>query len=226
MFKRIVVMTAVAVMFAGFSHSFARTASIEGAEEVTLIEVGEIAPEFKLFGVDLQYHSINHYRDADAVAVIFHCNHCPISRRNVEKLVELGREYQEKNVQFLIVNPNPVDKVEADGFMQMSERADEKDFPFPYLYDETQQTAYAYGARHTDHVFVLGEAADDGTRKVEFIGPVDNRGNEPEYLADALDALLAGDEIENKDVSAFGCTIKYRTQDERIERFGYDVFGE
>ncbi len=226
MFKRIVVMTALAVMLAGVSYSFARTTSIEGAEEVALIEIGDTAPEFKLFGVDLNYHSIKHYQDAEAVAVIFHCNHCPISRRNVDKMVELGREYQAKNVQFLIINPNPVDKVKADGFMQMRERAEEKDFPFPYLYDETQQTAYAYGARRTDHVFVLGEAEEDGSRTVEFIGPIDDRGDEPEYLADALNALLAREKIENKEVSAFGCTIKYRTQQERIERFGYDVFGE
>ena len=226
MFRRAAVMLMMAVLMSVVVAGVeARTTTIEGAENVTLLEVGDAAPEFALFGVDLKYHSLENYRDKDAVVVIFHCNHCPISRRNVDKIVELGNEYQEKNVQFLVINPNPADKVAADGFMQMMERAEEKEFPFPYLYDETQKTAFAYGARRTDHVFVLGAAdEEDGTRKIEFIGPVDNRGNDPVYLADALDALLAGEEIENKDVSAFGCTIKYRTEEERIERFGFDVF--
>lgn len=202
---------------------FGRTAKITGAE-VTLIEVGEKAPDFKLFGVDLKYHSIAMYRDKTAVVLVFHCNHCPVSRNNVERLVRLGNEYQAKNIQFLIINPNPVDKVAADGFMEMIKKASESNLPFPYLYDETQATAFAYGARRTDHVFVLGASDADGARRVKFIGPIDNRGTDPVYLADVLDALLAGEKIEDAEVAAFGCTIKYRTAEERIARFGVDIF--
>ncbi len=223
MLKKMVLAVLLLVAVVAVSSSFARTARITGAD-VTLIEVGDVAPDFELFGVDLRYHSIARYRDNALVVVIFHCNHCPISVRNVDKIVALGNEYQAKNVQFLIVNPNPVDKVVADGFIQMKARAEEKNFPFPYLYDETQQTAFAYGARRTDHVFILGPADEDGARNVEFIGPVDNRGNDPVYLADALDTLLAGGEIENTEIEAFGCTIKYRTAEERIARFGRDIF--
>ena len=196
---------------AAFTASHARTERIEGAE-VTLIEVGDTAPDFTLFGTDLRYHTLSAYREADAVVVIFHCNHCPISRRNVDLIVELGNTYQEKNVQFLVINPNPADKVAADGFEQMQARAEEKNFPFPYLYDETQMTAVAYGARRTDHVFILGGADREGSRSVEYIGPVDNRHRAPVYLADRLDALLAGEEIERREIDAFGCTIKYRPE--------------
>lgn len=225
MLKKTLLLLTATVILGGLT-SWARTTNIEGAEAVTLVEIGQQAPEFKLFGVDLRYHSLSMYQDKKAIAVIFHCNHCPISRRNVDRIVELGNEYQDKDVQFLVINPNPVDKVEADGFEQMRKRAEEKDFPFPYLYDETQAVSFEYGARRTDHVFILGEAAPDGSRQVEFIGPVDDRGNEPIYLADKLDTLLAGEEIENPEVSAFGCTIKYRTAEERINRFGYDIFEE
>ncbi len=214
----------VLAMFVAAPTGLARTIRVEGAQEVTLIEVGDTAPDFSLFGVDLKYHSISHYQDKDAVVVIFHCNHCPISVRNVDRIVELGNEYQARNVQFLIINPNPADKVAADGFEPMAGKAEEKEFSFPYLYDETQLTAFAYGARRTDHVFILGEAGEDGAREVEFIGPVDNRSNPPIYVADVLDRLLAGEEIENTEVSAFGCTIKYRTREERIARFGFDPF--
>ncbi len=219
---RIAVILAILVcIVAILPMSFARTARIEGAE-VTLLEVGDMAPEFKLFGVDYTYHSLERYADKPVIVVVFHCNHCPTSQANVDRLVALGNEYQEKGVQFLVINPNPADKVAADGFPQMAHRARDKDFPFPYLYDETQMTAAAYGARRTDHVFVLCEPKEDGRRPILYIGPIDDRHNEPVYLAQALDARLAGEEIENKEIDAFGCTIKYRTASERVARFGYD----
>lgn len=210
---------------AAVSQSFARTTRIEGAE-VTLIEVGDVAPDFNLFGVDMQYHSLDRYKEKDIVVVIFHCNHCPISQRNVDLIVELGNEYQQKGVQFLLINPNPADKVPRDGYEQMKARAEEKNFPFPYLYDETQMTAIAYGARRTDHVYVLGAADEEGARKVVYIGPVDNRHSEPVHLADALDSLLAGEEIERSEIETFGCTIKYRNAAERRARFGYDPLAD
>ncbi len=226
MLKQSLALIAAAAIAIWSGSAFARTVSITGAEQVALVEIGEQAPEFELFGVDLKYHSLAMYRDKEAIVVIFHCNHCPISQRNVDRIVALGNEYQAENVQFLIINPNPVDKVAADGFEEMRARAEDKNFPFPYLYDETQTVAFDYGARRTDHVFILGEADDEGRRQVKFIGPVDNRGDEPVYIAAVLDTLLAGETIENPEISAFGCTVKYRTQEERIERFGYDVFND
>ncbi len=225
--QRFVKWTVVAgALLAAVAVSQARTMRIEGLE-VTKIEIGAVAPEFSLFGVDLRYHSLSHYGDKDAIAVVFHCNHCPVSRMNVDRLVELGNHYQsEHHVQFLLINPNPVDKVAADGFMQMIARAEEKEFPFPYLYDETQQTAAAYGSRRTDTVFLLGPVDEEGNRRVAFIGPVDNRGNEPIHMAVALDQLLAGEEIEPSEIATVGCTSKYRNARERVARFGYDPMAD
>ncbi len=233
MAKCIIVMCAFSLVAAA---SHARTEVVEGLE-VTKIEVGDVAPEFKLFGVDMRYHTLSQYQDKDVIAVVFTTNHCPVSIWNIDPLVELHEQYHEDhNVQFLLINPNPVDEVADDGFEEMIERAAgdvAQPFRFPYLYDETQQIAYEYGVRRTDTVFLLGPADDEGQRRVEYIGPVDEEARnvypvdeveDPFHMTEALDALLAGEEIERPEVEAFGCTVKYRQENARIQRFGYDPF--
>ncbi len=174
---------------------------------------GDAAPAFELFGVDYRYHSLAQYADKKAVVVFFTCNHCPVAKKYEDTFIALAKKYRPKGVQFVAVNPNPADMVAADGFPQMRKRAAEKGYPFPYLYDETQKTARAYGAKVTPHVYVV-RFADRGGKKPEpavvYKGGVDNRGKEPRYLVDALDAVLAGTDIENEKTAAFGCGIKYR----------------
>ena len=176
------------------------------------VDPGDRDPGFELFGVDYTYHSLEDYADSKAIVVVFTCNHCPVAKAYEDKLVALGNEYQAKGIQFLAVNPNPADKVPADGFPQMRQRAKEKDFPYPYLYDETQKVARAYGAKVTPHIFVVQYKRQDDERvpKVVYEGAVDNRHNDPEYLAEALDAILAGKEIGRKKTAQFGCSGKYR----------------
>ncbi len=200
----------------------ARTQRIEGAE-VTLPEIGDPAPDFKLFGVDYRYHFPRMYDDSRAIVLVFTCNHCPVSVAYEDDLVEMAGEYQDKNIQFIAINTNPVDKVARDGFPQMIERAREKNFSFPYLYDETQKVSAAYGARRTPHIYVLGET-DGDARSIVYMGTIDNRHEEPYYLRDALDAILEGEEIPVEETSARGCTVKYRTAEERIAKFGFDIF--
>ncbi len=221
---RIVLLAAVILAAVTFSvPAGERTVTITGAE-VTLPEIGDVAEDFNLFGVDLRYHSLDMYRESRAIVLIFTCNHCPVSIAYEDYLVKLAKEYQPKNIQFIAFNTNPVDKVARDGFPQMVERAEEKKFPFPYLYDETQTVSHAYGARRTPHIYVLGPAGDRGRRQFIYIGAVDARHEEPFYLKNALDAFLAGEEISPRETEARGCTVKYRTAEERIARFGYDVF--
>ncbi len=220
--KIFVVLAATCLLFSLPGISLSRTVRITGAE-VTLPEIGSPAPEFNLFGIDYKYHSLDMYRNSKAVVLIFTCNHCPVSVAYEDELVKIASEYQPRNIQFIAFNTNPVDKVAADGFPQMIERAKEKNFPFPYLYDETQMVSEAYGARRTPHIYVLGEI-ENGIRRIIYNGTVDSRHNAPYYLRDALDAILAGEEIAVKETEARGCTVKYRTRQERIARFGYDVF--
>ncbi len=210
------------LIFAFSTGAAARTVRITGAE-VTLLDIGDSAPDFELFGTDYRYHSLDMYRDNMAIVLVFTCNHCPVSIAYEDNLVELAGEYHRKNIQFIAINTNPVDKVARDGFPEMMQRAEEKKFPFPYLYDETQKVSAAYGARRTPHIFVLGPE-ENGRRSIVYIGAIDNRHNEPYYLKNALDAVLEGRDVPLKETAARGCTVKYRTAGERIERFGFDVF--
>jgi len=89
----------------------------------------------------------------------------------------------------------------------MIERAKEKNLPYPYLYDETQKVSRAYGATVTPHIFVVGP---EGT--ILYEGAADNRRREPNYLADALDAILAGRPVPDASTAEFGCTVKYRPE--------------
>lgn len=181
------------------------------------VDPGDKAPEFELFGVDYKYHSLEQYADSEAVVVVFTCNHCPVAKAYEDELVRLGKKYQEKGIQFLAVNPNPADKVAADGFPQMRKRAKEKGFPYPYLYDETQKVARAYGAAVTPHIFVVQyqKHGDERVPKVVYEGAVDNRHEKPRYLANALDSILAGEEIEEEKTAQFGCSVKYRKQKQK-----------
>ena len=176
-----------------------------GMPAFATVEIGDKGPDFMLFGVDYRYHHLEKYEDAKAIVLVFTCNHCPVAVAYQDTLIELANKYQEKGIQFIAINTNPQDMVPADGFPQMIERAKEKGFPYPYVYDETQAVSRAYGATHTPHIFVLGPK-----RTLVYIGAVDNRHKEPHYLADALDALLAGDEIERPVTRQFGCSVKYR----------------
>lgn len=186
---------------------------------ITQLAIGDEAPDFELFGVDYRYHSLGRYDEARALVVLFICNHCRVSVDYEDTLIALANKYQEQGAQFVAINPNPAYKVAADGFPQMVARATEKGFPFPYLYDETQNTARAYGPERTPHVFVFGP-----DRKLVYKGSVDNHHEAPFYLSDALQAVLAGEEVEISvardgmgDYQVFGCTVKYLTPAERAE---------
>ncbi len=186
---------------------------------ITQLAIGDEAPDFELFGVDYRYHSPGRYEDAKALVILFICNHCRVSLDYEDTLIELANKYQAEGAQFVAINPNPAYKVAADGFPQMIARATEKGFPFPYLYDETQNTARAYGPERTPHVFVFGP-----DRKLVYKGSIDNHHEAPFYLSDALQAVLAGEEVAISvardgmgEYKVFGCTVKYLTEAERAE---------
>ncbi len=197
---------AVALLTLGIAAAYAA-----GSMPRTL-QPGDKAPAFELFGVDYKYHSLEQYKDAAARVLVFTCNHCPVAQSYEDKLVALAKEYQPKGFQFIAINTNPADMVAEDGFPQMIERAKKKGLPYPYVYDETQKTSKAYGARVTPHIFVVGPEG-----KIVYEGAIDNRHEEPRYLANALDAILAGEEISRAATTEFGCSVKYRPEPDEKE---------
>jgi peroxiredoxin len=169
-------------------------------------DVGDPAPAFEgLVGVDDKPHSLKDYADAKAVVVAFICNHCPVAVAYEDRLIALQKDYADKGVQLVAINVN---NIEEDKLPGMKERAQEKGFEFPYLYDPTQKVGHDYGAAVTPHIFLL-----DGQRRLAFIGPVDDSQDESkvteQFLREGIDAVLAGNQPETKKVEPFGCSIKY-----------------
>lgn len=183
------------------------TADETSAEEASSksFDLGDPAPVFEnITGVDDQSHSLADYSDAKAVALIFTCNHCPVAVAYEDRLIELDKDYEE-DVELIAVNVN---NMEADKLPAMQERASEKGFDFPYLYDPTQQIGRDYGATVTPHVFLL-----DGDRRLAYVGAIDDNMNGAEvtehYLRDAIDAVLAGDAPKTAQTKPVGCGIEY-----------------
>jgi len=172
-------------------------------------DVGDKAMDFSLENVDGEMVSMESFEDAKGFIIIFTCNSCPYSVAYEDRIIALHEKYAEKGVPIIAINPNDDEKSPADSFEKMMVRAEEKGFPFPYVYDKTQEIMKSYGATNTPHVYVL-----DAERNVKYIGAIDNNTQSAEnadkkYVEDAVDALLEGEEVPEKKTKAIGCTIKW-----------------
>ena len=177
---------------------------------MTNLEPGDKAIPFELPGVDDRSHTLTDYADREALAVVFTCNHCPYARAWEDRLVQTQADYADRSVQLVAISSNDAERYPDDGFPKMKERAREKGFNFPYLYDESQEIARAYGAERTPEIFLFDKG---GT--LRYHGAVDDSYDDPAsvksaYLRDALDAVLAGQEPPNSETAPVGCTIKWR----------------
>lgn len=174
------------------------------------LRIGDEAVPFSLPGVDGDAHSFSEHQDKEAVAVVFTCNHCPYARAWEDRIVSIQNDYSDRGVQVLAINANDAEKYPDDGFPQMRQRAEEKNFSFPYLQDESQEVAAAYGAERTPEVFLF-----DGARKLVYHGAVDDNYDDPEgvnnhYLRETIEAVLSGEEPPTSHTSPVGCTIKWK----------------
>lgn len=174
------------------------------------LHIGDRAVPFRLPGVDGREHALEDYADRAAVVVIFSCNHCPYVRAWEDRMVAIQAEYAARGVQFLAINSNDAQKYPEDSFDHMKARAREKGFNFPYLYDETQEVARAYGAERTPEVFVF-----DRERVLRYHGAIDDNYADPaqvhaHYLRDALNAVLAAQQPPAQETAPVGCTVKWK----------------
>ena len=172
-------------------------------------EIGDKATDFSLKNVDGEMVSMESFEDAKGFIIIFTCNSCPYSVAYEDRIIALHEKYAEKGVPVIAINPNDDEKSPEDSFEKMMVRAEEKGFPFPYVYDETQEVTKKYGATNTPHVYLI-----DASRTVKYIGAIDNNTQyadkaDKKYVEDAVDALLRGKEVPEKKTKAIGCTIKW-----------------
>ncbi len=176
-------------------------------------ELGSTAPDFSLPGVDGRNWSLADFSGRRALVVIFMCNHCPYVIAVQERINELAKEYGPRGVGLVGISPNDPIKYPADSLEAMRERAREQGYVFPYLIDETQEVARAFGAVCTPDPFVFENIG--GRFLLRYHGRIDDSWKDPQKitrreLALALDALLEGHRPAAIQHPAMGCSIKWR----------------
>ncbi|MHB8060332.1 MAG: thioredoxin family protein [Gaiellaceae bacterium] len=173
------------------------------------IELGTEAPPLELPGVDGADHSLGDYRGAKLLALVQYCNHCPYVLAWEDRLMALARDYADRGLRVAAVNSNDVAHYPEDSFERMKARAEQLDFPFDYLFDQSQALARALGAERTPEVFLFDEA-----RRLRYHGAIDDSRDDTavatSYLREAIEALLAGDEPPVAETASVGCTVKWK----------------
>jgi hypothetical protein len=153
------------------------------------------------------------YKSSKGLIVIFDCNTCPYSKSYNSRIIELNSKYSTKGFPVITINANDPQMSPGDSFEEMKKQAKTKNYTFPYLFDETQVVAHAFGATNTPHVFVLHNVSNGF--KVAYIGAIDNNPRDAssadkKYVDMAVDALLGGKPVPLDKTKAIGCSIKYR----------------
>jgi len=190
------------------------------------LEIGNPAPEFRLPGVDGKTYSLDSFREAEVLVVIFTCNHCPTAQAYEDRIKQLAADYKNRKVALVAISPNDPLAVRldelgytdvGDSFEDMKVRAKDKGFEFPYLYDgDEQKVSRAYGPVATPHVFVF-----DRARKLRFCGRIDN-SDKPERVTssetrDAIEALLADRPVPVEKTKTFGCSVKWSDKRDSVK---------
>ena len=178
------------------------------------LEIGQPAPDFSLPGVDGSTWSLASFADAKVLVVVFSCNHCPYVIGSEDRMNDFNTDYAPRGVAMIVVNSNELENHPTDSLKHMVQRAEEKRFGFPYVRDEPQEVALAYGALRTPHYFVF-----DSGGMLRYTGRMDDNPREPgkettRELRDAVDALLAGDTPPVEVTNPIGCNVKWKGQDE------------
>jgi len=173
------------------------------------LRLGGKAPDIELVDTEGRDHRLVAPEEASAQVVIFTCNHCPYALAWHDRLMAAARDYAAHGVRFVAVNPNDAERYPADSYEAMQERVRAEHWPMPYLRDEGQDAARAFGARTTPDVFVL-----DGSGRLRYRGAPDGDYHAPEqdaaWLREALDDLLAGREVRRPETDPVGCSVKWR----------------
>jgi peroxiredoxin len=173
------------------------------------LKIGSQAPKFILPATDSNIYSLESFSNKKALVVIFSCNHCPYVQAYEDRIIEIQSDYASE-VQIVAISSNEDTNYPEDSFAKMKERSQLKKFNFPYLHDETQLIAKAYGATHTPEIFLF-----DSKRELVFHGKIDDNWQEPQsvkskYLRNAIDELLSGKQISVPETFTIGCTIKWK----------------
>ncbi len=177
------------------------------------LEIGNAAPEFNLPATDGNQYTLDSFRDSKYLVIFFTCNHCPYVIGSDEVTRETADKYASKGVQFVGINSNSKHTYAEDDFDHMVSRMKEHNFPWVYLYDESQEVALAYGALRTPHFYVFDEE-----RKLVYTGrgvdsPRDASRITVNDLDRVLDELTSGKEVSIPATNPIGCNVKWEGKD-------------
>jgi peroxiredoxin len=183
----------------------------------TMLELGTAAPPFSLPDADGRIIRSDDYAGTAALLVMFICNHCPFVKHVREELARIGREYAPRGVGIVAISSNDVAAYPDDSPERMREEKERVGYPFPYLFDETQEVAAAYHAACTPDFFLF-----DAARKLVYRGQLDDSrpGNGVPVtggdLRGALDAVLVGSPVPELQKPSLGCNIKWKPGNEPV----------
>lgn len=173
-------------------------------------EINSDIIDFRLKGIDDKVYSLNDFKGERILVLIFMCNHCPYVKAVMNRLISVQKKYSEMNVRLIGINPNDTKTYPEDSFENMKLFAKEYSMNFPYLLDETQETARKYEAVCTPDIYVY-----DDKRKLRYRGRLDDNWKDESQvkskdLESALETLLADKEISFEQVPSMGCSIKWK----------------
>jgi peroxiredoxin len=177
----------------------------------TMSELGTRAPAFRLPDPDGRQVGLEDFADARALLIAFWCNHCPYVKHIKTAFASFVKDYQAKGLAVVAINANDARAYPQDSPAEMKKDIEKFGYTFDYLHDETQATARAYGAACTPDFFLY-----DQDRKLVYRGQFDSSrpGNAVpvtgEDLGAAVEAVLAGRPVSEKQVASIGCNIKWK----------------
>ena len=178
-----------------------------------MVPLGTKAPEFNLTDtISGKNFSLSELKSNKATVIMFICNHCPFVMHINDQLVKLANDYIPKGVSFIAISSNDVDNFPDDSPENMKKTAYSLGYPFPYLYDETQEVAKAYDAACTPDFYIF-----DGSLKLAYRGQLDDSRPSLDLpvtgidIRNALDNLLIWKPVDEKQKPSIGCNIKWKS---------------
>jgi len=207
--KRLLFKLALLVLIASLASQ-----PLSAGEFNPVLSIGDKAPEWKpLPGVDDRKYGPADFKSRDVLVVVFTCNSCPYAEEYEDRIIRFAKKHVTPDGPVGLVAVN-VNTIEEDRLPQMKERAKKKQFPYPYLFDETQQIAKDFGAAFTPEFLVLNKE-----RKVVYMGAFDDNSDatkvKREYITEAVTAALAGRLPEVRETVPVGCLIRMERQRRR-----------
>lgn len=157
--------------------------------------------------------SLKDYPNARGFIIVFTCNHCPFAKLYPPRLNALNQKYKALNVPLIAICSTDTNVYVEDAYARMIEKSRKEKFNYPYLCDGDQKVGKSFSAQKTPHAFVIWK--ENGKWLIKYSGAIDDNGAEPDkvqqhFVANAVDELLKGKAVSNKETKSIGCQIHYR----------------